>query len=213
MKRLGHWIGVIATVAAVLLAALILVPSILGYERYVIESGSMQGTIDKGSIVYSEKAVADDLRVGDIITFKPPPEFFIDDLVTHRIISIRRQQLPEPRPDAGAAEADGQQQVPDLLFRTKGDANADPDPWEFKLDDDAAAVEKAHVPYVGYVYLALAIPWVRIVVIIIPAILIAVLTAISLWRAAGEEAEAERERIEREKMDREGQAAAEKEPV
>ena len=47
--------------------------------------------------------------------------------------------------------------MPRLIFTTKGDANEAPDPWRFELDDGAAR-EEAHVPYVGYVYLALAKP-------------------------------------------------------
>jgi signal peptidase I len=179
LSRLTNRIITAVLVVAVIVAGLVLLPSVLGFERYVIETESMTGTIDKGSIVYSKPVDANELEVGDIITYRPPPGFGVDDLVTHRIISIEPAQVGEPRP----------------VFRTKGDANPTQDPWRFQLDDDEAALEKAHLPYLGYVYLALAVPWVRVLLITLPAILIAVLTVVSLWREAGFEAEEERERL------------------
>ncbi len=52
----------------------------------------------------------------------------------------------------------------------------------------------------------------RLLVIVIPAFLIMVLTAVSLWRWAGEEQKQERARIERERLERE-RAEREKEAV
>ena len=218
MKRVWAWIVRIGTLVAVALALLILLPSLLGYERYVIESGSMEPALPVGSVVYSRPVDADDLAVGDIITFKPPPEYGIDQVVTHRVADIQRAPVSTQRPDAGAPEEQSVEPGPKpgaktrRIFTTKGDANEDPDPWRMTLDNDEAALEKAHLPYLGYVYLALNVTWVRIVVIVIPAIVIAVLTGVALWRAAGEEVEEERARIEREKKERE-EAVEEKEPV
>jgi len=179
MRRLRNWLVNLVLICAVIVAALLVVPLLLGYERYVITSGSMTGTIDKGSVVYSEVVPADTLKVGDIITFTPPAVYKVDDLVTHRIHAISHPHEAHGNP----------------VFRTKGDANAEPDPWEIPLDDGKAPLEKAHIPYVGYIYLALAIPWVRILLITIPALLIGLLTVISVWREAGREAEAERQAL------------------
>ena len=204
MRRIWAWVIRIITVVAVLVALLMLVPSLLGYQRYVIESGSMEPELPVGSVVYSEATDSEDLNVGDIITFEPPREYEVDEVVTHRIFSIERPKPNTQRADGGLE--------PGRVFTTKGDANEHPDPWRFVLDDDEAALEKAHLPYLGYIYLALAIPVVRLLVIVIPAILIAVLTAVSVWRSAGKEAEAERARIERERQEREA-SVTEKEPV
>jgi signal peptidase I len=211
-RRLWGWVITAITVVVVVVAGFMLVPAVLGFERYVIESGSMEPTLPVGSIVYAEATPPEELKVEDIITYKPPPEFGVDDLVTHRIVDISPEKLNEPRPDAGAPDERTPAPEPRLIFTTKGDANKGVDPWKFSLEAEGAAREEAHVPYVGYVYLALAIPWVRLLVIVVPAILIAVLVAISLWRSAGEEQKAERARIAREKHDREA-ATAEKEPV
>jgi signal peptidase len=201
------------TVVVAGVALFVLLPSLLGFERYVIESGSMEPTLPVGTLVYAKAEAPEYLAVGDIITYEPPPETKVDDLVTHRIVEIEPETLNAPRPDAGAQDTAPRPAEPRLLFRTKGDANEKPDPWTFALEPEGAALEKAHVPYIGYVYLALAIPWVRLVAIVIPALLIVVLTAVSLWRAAGREAEEERERIERETLERDRAGADEKEPV
>ena len=41
-------------IAALLAAALVLVPGLLGYQRYVIKTGSMTGTIDRGSLIFDK---------------------------------------------------------------------------------------------------------------------------------------------------------------
>src|SRR5262245_3874192 len=90
---------------------------VLGYERYVIMSGSMTGTYDVGSIVFDKRVDADDLEVGDVITYQPPASSGLTNLVTHRIASI------------GHDPKDGR-----AVYRTKGDANPQVDPWTFRLD-------------------------------------------------------------------------------
>jgi signal peptidase I len=161
--------------AGLCLAATMLVPPLLGYERYVVTGGSMDGTYDRGSIVFDEEVAVDDLKVGDVITYRPPPEVGIEGLVTHRIVSIR---------DRGA-------QGP--FFKTKGDANESVDPWRFTLDQPTQARVAFHVPYLGYALGALSIREVRILVIGLPALLIAVALMARLWREAGAEASARRE--------------------
>src|SRR3954454_15512043 len=97
--------------AGLCLAAAMLVPALFGLQRYVITGGSMQGTYDRGSIAFDKTVPVSDLKVGDVITYTPPASSGISGLVTHRIVSIREQ----------GAQSES--------FRTKGDANPDPDPW------------------------------------------------------------------------------------
>jgi signal peptidase len=167
----------IVTVAAVCvtLGAITLVPAALGLQHYVIVSGSMTGTYDQGSVVFDEEAPVAALRVGDAITYRPPVNAaaaHATGLVTHRIYSIHR---------SGARE----------VLRTKGDANAAPDPWTFTLDQPTQARVVASVPYVGYALAALSIRWVRMLVVGIPALLVALAAIASLVRDAREERRAE----------------------
>jgi signal peptidase len=161
------------TAAAILLvclalAALMLAPALLGYERYVITGDSMSGTYDRGSILYGREVPVEQLAVGDVITYEPPPRAGSDGLITHRIVSIRR--------------AHGER-----IFRTAGDANAKPDPWRFSLDEPTQARASFAVPLAGYTFAALGIREVRMLLIGLPALGIAVFVGVRLWREAGEE--------------------------
>ena len=77
-------LGIALSAAALILAGAVLVPALLGFQRYVITSGSMTGTYDRGSLVFDRVVPTARLRAGDVITFRPPghPAF-----VTHRIAS------------------------------------------------------------------------------------------------------------------------------
>ena len=182
MTRATNRFTTFVLVLAIVVAALIVLPSLFGFDRYVINGGSMEPTIPKGSVVYSKPVAAEALEVGDIITYRPPVSSGVDELVTHRIIEKTTRTNA-----SGKSEG---------VFRTKGDANDSADPWRFTLDDGEGALEKAHLPYLGWIYLALGVPWVRIVLITVPALLIVVFTAISLWREAGREVEEAKRRIE-----------------
>lgn len=159
----------VLTLLALGLAALILVPTLLGYQRYVITGGSMQGAIDRGSLVFDKPVASGELKVGDVITYTPPPGGGPREPVTHRIVWTGRDK-------------DGRR-----AFRTKGDANPTSDPKTFTLDRRSQARVAAHVPYVGYAFAALSVRWVRMLVIGLPALLIAVAMLARLWQEAGEE--------------------------
>lgn len=144
-----------------MLAALaFLLPSLMGLQRYVIMGGSMEGTYDLGSVIFSEVVPVEDLEVGDVITYVPPADSGITNLVTHRIVEI-----------------DGDE------FRTQGDANADVDPWTFQLTAATQPRVVTHVPYVGYAFMALADRGTRMALIGLPAGLIALWSLVELVRA------------------------------
>ncbi len=156
--------------AAFALAAAVLVPALLGYERYVITSGSMTGTYDRGSLLYAKNVPTNSLRVGDVITYSPPEAVRGSALITHRIVSIDRDHR-------GA-----------LVFRTKGDVNRVADAWQFSLDSATQARASFAVPYLGYPLAAVSIREVRMLVIGLPALLVAVSVLGRLWTQAGTEA-------------------------
>jgi signal peptidase I len=162
--------GGLLTAVAVALAAAVLVPALLGYQRYVITSGSMTGTYDRGSIVYDRVVPTGSLRVGDVITYDPPAGAGPAGLVTHRIVAI----MPHP----GGVR----------VFRTKGDANPVRDPWTFTLSRPAQARVAFHLPYVGFLLAALADRRLRILVVGVPALLVALSVLAGLWREAGDAA-------------------------
>jgi signal peptidase len=105
---------------------LVLLPAVLGLDRYVITDSAMDGSLGRGSVVLAREAPATDLRVGDVITFRPPGESG-DDRVTRRITAI----------DDGVAT-------------TQGDATGRTDPWTLPLTESAYARIWVSVPWIGY---------------------------------------------------------------
>jgi signal peptidase I len=152
--------------AGVLMGTLLVLPALAGYQRYAIVSGSMTGTYDRGSVVFDEVVPVSELRVGDVITYKPPAGSGPTGLVTHRISAITRDR-------------DGSR-----VFRTKGDANQVADPWTFELAGPRQARVRAGVPYVGYAIAALSDRRLRMLIVGLPAALIALSSLAGLWRAS-----------------------------
>jgi signal peptidase I len=168
VRRAGRLTSGAALAVAALAALLVLAPALVGWERYAIVSGSMSDTYDRGSLVLAEVVPVDTRRVRDVITYTPPAG---DHLITHRISWLGRD-------DAGRR-----------IFRTKGDANPIADPWTFRLDRPTQARVRLGVPYAGYALSALGRRDVRMIVIALPALLIAGFSLSRLWRQLGAEAQ------------------------
>lgn len=149
-----------ALLALLALATIVLTTPLLGYERYVIEGGSMGGAVPRGSIAIEEVVPTREIRRGDVITYRPPQ---VTRPITHRVVSITH----------------------DRVFRTKGDANAAPDPWRFTLPGRTQARVTTHVPLAGYALEALEIRVVRVAAIGIPALLIALSAFADVARQRG----------------------------
>jgi signal peptidase len=170
-RRLGSALCALILVAGILFGLFLIVPSLMGWERYVIVSGSMTGTYDRGSIVFDEVVPVTSLKKGDVITYRPPRGAGPHGLVTHRIHSVGR----DPKTKAP-------------VFRTKGDANKVADPWTFTLPDKQQARVVTGAPYMGFVLAALSQRKLRMVLVGVPAALIALIVLGGLWRDTGREA-------------------------
>ncbi len=140
-----------------------LVPGLFGYQRFVVVGGSMEPTIHRGSLVFDEVVPVGSLATGDVITYVPPGH---SDPVTHRII--------ERDSDRG-----------ELVYRTKGDANEEPDLRPFTLDRPTQARVAFDVPYVGFLFMFLASQQARFFMLVLPAIALALFMLVRLWRDAG----------------------------
>jgi len=169
-RRAQHLALNCAFVAMIASVLVMLVPALLGFQRYVILTGSMTGTYDRGSIVFDRPIPTADLKVGDPITYSPPSGFTSQARVTHRIWWIGRG-------------ANGER-----VYRTKGDANKHPDAWKFTLNQSTQDVVVFHIPDVGYVFTLLSLREFRIVLVGVPAIIIGLMMLRALWIEGGKEA-------------------------
>jgi signal peptidase len=148
--RLVGWAVIAVAVCA---AAAMLVPSALGYERYVLVGKSMEPTIQRGSLIFDETVPTRSLRVGHVITYQPPGHA---KPFTHRIIGIKAHKRGR-------------------VFTTKGDNNTVKDPIPFQLDQPKQARFRFAVPYVGWLFIWLANPTHRFIALGVPALLIALI--------------------------------------
>jgi signal peptidase len=101
-----------------------------GYEKYIVETGSMVPELNPGDLVIDRPA-KDGYKVGDVITFRHGEGA---DLVTHRVIDI----------------------TPDGI-KTKGDANRTADVWTIP-QDLVQGVVAFNIPKGGFVVLFLSQP-------------------------------------------------------
>ena len=105
-------------------------------EGMVVTTESMEPTLRVGDLIYVKGVAPAEIKVGDIVTFKPPANYMGGKLVTHRVVEVSY--------DAN-----------EVYFRTKGDNNPTVDPWLIK-PSDVIGVQKAVLPGVGRVFL-----WIR----------------------------------------------------
>jgi signal peptidase len=142
--------GGIALITGVIVAVVAgaSLPSLFGYHPMVVTSGSMTPGIQVGDVVLIKDIPADQIAVGDIITFTQQDG---EGMTTHRVHSLK--------------EIDG-----DTWIQTKGDANADPDP---DLTSAKAVYGKVHrqIPAIGPAMLFAATPRGKLVLLGIPALL------------------------------------------
>jgi signal peptidase len=169
-RRLGRVTCALVVAAGAALGILLIGTALLGWQRYVIVSGSMTGTYDRGALVLDQVVPTASLRVGDVITYHPPAGAGPNELVTHRLVAI-------------AAGPRGER-----VFRTKGDANPVADPWTFTLPHAHQARVRAGIPFAGFAVAALSSRRLRLLIVGFPAALIALASLAGLWREAGAEA-------------------------
>ena len=160
-RALARGAGGLALLALLGLAAAMLLPPLLGLERYVITGGSMGATLPRGSIAYEEVVPAESIETGDVITYRPPKR---EALLTHRVVWIGRDGRGE------------------RIYRTRGDANRQRDPWTFRLQAERQARVVWHLPVAGYALAALKTRRTRIALLGTPALLIALCAFRGAWR-------------------------------
>lgn len=140
-----------------ILVAVLLIPAIIytapflvgGCFSSIVMGSSMEPTIRVGSIVIVRKVKPEDVKVGDIIAFK-----IGESKTIHRVVEKM-------------SEGDS------FYFKTKGDANEDPDPWTVR-PQDIIGVLHLQIPYYGYLIWFATTPIGVALFILIPAIILIV---------------------------------------
>ena len=156
VRLLAIAVGGALVVLAVGLAAISL-PRVFGWKSLLVESGSMRGTYPAGTIVVARPVPADHVQQGDVILAHRGN----DSTVLHRVVDIEHE--------------DG-----DTVVRTKGDANpeADPDPYTLPASVPVAAFG---IPLLGYLVALATTPLGWVLLVLLPATLIAAFALVRIW--------------------------------
>jgi signal peptidase len=104
----GSLVGLAVLAAASALLLFLVVPGLVGWELVVVRGASMEPALPVGSLMFVEPVDPEAVGVGDIISYRVPDESESNVRVTHRVAEVLEQ--------------DGS-----VAFRTKGDANDEPD--------------------------------------------------------------------------------------
>jgi signal peptidase len=130
MKKIAKVLrGALAALAfgAAVLLGLSFAPTLLGYESFIVTSGSMGKANPIGSVAVTRMVDVKAIREGDAVSFQTESA----SRITHRVIEVKEDQ--------------GQR-----VFTTKGDANPLPDPQPLRLTSGKIARVQWSVPYAGY---------------------------------------------------------------
>lgn len=157
LRGLGWLATVVVGVLAIGIGALAALPA-LDARLLVVTSGSMAPTIATGDAVVAVDTAPEEIGAGEVIAFHG---YGRERLTTHRVISRH--------------EVDGR-----LHFRTQGDANATPDANLAPAEGVAGRVVLT-LPGAGRPLLALTSPTARMLLLVLPAVVIAALELRDLW--------------------------------
>ena len=159
--RQAAWLAALAAVLVVFgLTLLAILPRAFGYSTFIVYGGSMEPSIDKGSVVVARPAAVEAIRAGDVILFRPGDA---RDAVMHRVVTAR--------------EANGK-----LLFTLKGDANDTADPKELELSGRGSKVIYA-LPLIGYLFDFAGSGLGRMIAIILPTLFLTYWALRGIWTA------------------------------
>jgi len=154
-------VTVLVVVAVLLFSGLVLGPRTGTYQTTTMLTGSMAPALPEGALLLDVRVPVSELRPGDVVTFEAPVEG--RPVVSHRVLAVESH---EGRP----------------ALRTKGDANAAPDPWLAVPDGDSAWVVRAAVPGAGTAVRLLREPVPRAVLVVGLPLLLAAWGLLLVWR-------------------------------
>jgi signal peptidase I len=146
---------------ALCLTAVVALPGIFGYRALTVVSGSMEPTLETGSVVLDDVISPLEARPGDILTFNDPER---RRLLTHR---LRRMRV-----EGGMAH-----------MVTQGDANDAPERWSIPVTGEVGRVAY-HVPKVGHLRAFISRREVRLG-LLGAVLLFGVLILVDVWRPKG----------------------------
>ena len=176
MKKTAEYLSLALAIAVMVTAMLTYLAPHFGWRVDLVCSGSMEPELKTGSLVITRPVEPQEIVVGDIIAFNPKGVTLGENLVSHRVIGI---ETASP-----------------LYFKTKGDANDNPDPFTVPARNLVGRIcFKAH--HVGYITGFLKTHWGFILGLVIPGLIIITMYITSIRRMLRENREGKLVRVGR----------------
>ncbi len=163
MKKSLEYCGMAVIILLMTTAILLFLAPHFGWRADAVSSGSMEPELKTGGVVITRPAEAEDIKVGDTITFNSPMNKL---LTSHRVIAVE----------------DGSS----LHFQTKGDANEDADPFILPAENVVGRV-CFHLPYFGYVTHFAKTPLGLLLTLCLPGLAIILMEMRNIWLVLTEE--------------------------
>lgn len=130
-----------------------------GFHSYIVASGSMEPAIPTGSVLFTKNVDPEKIDVGEVITYRKDTG---REKITHRVI---QKNMTQNGP----------------VFRTKGDANDEPDPGWI----EASNVESKKIlaiPYMGRILQPADKKKIILILVFLPATLLVAFEARNLLK-------------------------------
>jgi len=163
MKKAAENLGFALIVLLMIIALFTFLAPHFGWRVDAVLSGSMEPELTVGGIVITRPVQANEIQVGDIITFYAPQN---QKLTSHRVIESV---------DSSS-----------FYFLTKGDANEDPDPALIPYVNIVGRV-CFHFPYLGYInQSARSFPG-FLLTLCLPGLIIIIIELRNIWQILVEE--------------------------
>ena len=163
MKKTVGIFGLAVVILLMTAAVLTFLAPHFGWRVDTVFSGSMEPQLKVGGVVVTRPVEAEDIKVGDTITFHSP---LSEKAISHRVIAVE----------------DGSS----LHFRTKGDVNEDADLFVVPAQNVVGKV-CLHIPYFGYVTQFVKTPLGLLLTLCLPGLIIIVMEMRNIWRALTKE--------------------------
>ena len=149
-------------------------PNILGHSLFRVVSGSMEPTIKKSDMIIVKRCGAEEVELGDVISFYSRDPALNSAVNTHRVTAI---------------EGEGSTRV----FTTKGDANALEDKYTVG-GNELIGVVVFHSSFLGKLSGLVSNPLVFVPLIAVPLLIILVSNMVRTLRLAGKAVKEEEEK-------------------
>jgi signal peptidase len=166
-KSLCKVVGSVLVVGLVAAFVVFAVPQVVGANHsYVVLSSSMAPALHAGDAIVVDDVSPRRIERGDVVTFEPPRGHgeYGSDLVTHRVVEVVKRD-------------DGR------YFRTKGDANEDPDRALVPAENVVGRVSFS-LPYLGHVVSFADSDTGLLALVVVPAVLLGLNEGYELWVAS-----------------------------